>query len=65
MILENDTIDIVGLAELAPGKQVKIILNHAGGEKETIWANHSYNNAQVEWFRAGSALNLIRNKNKM
>ena len=64
-ILENDTIDILGLAEFAPGKQIKIILNHAGGKNETIWANHSYNIAQVEWFRAGSALNLIRNKNKI
>jgi len=63
-ILENDKIDIVGLGELAPGKQVKIILNHAGGGKETIYANHSYNDAQIEWFKAGSALNLIRRKNK-
>jgi aconitate hydratase len=63
-ILENDRLDIVGLAKLAPGNQVKIILNHAGGEKETIYANHSYNEAQIEWFKAGSALNLIRNKNR-
>ena len=63
-ILENDRIDITGLGEFAPGKQVKIILNHAGGGKDTIYANHSYNQAQIEWFRAGSALNLIGNKNK-
>ena len=59
-ILETDRIDIVGLKELAPGKKVMIILNHAGGDKETIYANHSYNDSQLEWFRAGSALNLIR-----
>ena len=63
-ILENDKIDIVGLGELAPGKQIRIILNHAGGGKETIYANHSYNKAQIEWFKAGSALNLIRKMKK-
>jgi len=63
-ILEKDRIDITGLGELAPGRQVKIILNHTGGDSDTIYANHSYNQAQIEWFRAGSALNLIRNKNK-
>ena len=63
-ILENDRIDIVDLKSMAPGKQVKIILNHAGGKHETIYANHSYNEAQIEWFRAGSALNLIRSGNK-
>jgi aconitate hydratase len=63
-ILENDKIDIVGLGELAPGKQIRIILNHAGGGKENIYANHSYNEAQIEWFKAGSALNLIRKMKK-
>lgn len=61
-IRETDRIDIVGLSDLAPGKQVKIILVHADGERETIYSNHSYNEAQIEWFRAGSALNLIRSK---
>ena len=64
-IRETDRIDIVGLGELTPGRQVKIILVHADGEKETIFANHSYNEAQIGWFRAGSALNLIRNKHKI
>jgi aconitate hydratase len=63
-ILENDSIDISGLSEIAPGKQVKLILNHADGVREVIYANHTYNEAQIDWFRAGSALNLIRNKNK-
>jgi aconitate hydratase len=63
-ILENDKIDIIGLDGLAPGKQVKIILNHHEGDKEIIYASHSYNEAQIEWFKAGSALNLIRNKNR-
>jgi aconitate hydratase len=63
-ILESDKIDIVGLKELAQGKPIKLILNHAGGDKETIYANHSYNDTQIEWFRAGSALNLISRKNR-
>ncbi|MCU0377275.1 MAG: aconitate hydratase [Bacteroidales bacterium] len=61
-ICETDRIDIVGLSDLKPGKQIKIILFHADGRKETIYANHSYNETQIGWFRAGSALNLIRNK---
>jgi len=63
-ILEGDRFDIVGLDSLAPGSKVKICLNHAGGDKEVIYANHSYNDAQIEWFRAGSALNLISRKNR-
>jgi aconitate hydratase len=63
-ILENDKIDIVGLQGFAPGIPVKVILNHTDGGKEVIYARHSYNEAQIEWFKAGSALNLIRNKNR-
>jgi len=62
-ILENDKIDIIGLKELSPGKQLTIILNHSDGKREVIIANHSYNAAQIEWFKAGSALNLIRKSN--
>jgi len=63
-IRETDKFDIIGLHEFLPGKQIKIIIRHSNGEKETIFANHSYNETQIEWFKAGSALNLIRNKNK-
>jgi len=59
-IQETDKIDIVDLNQMAPGKQVKVVLNHSDGKSETITANHSYNEAQIEWFKAGSALNLIR-----
>lgn len=59
-IQEQDKIDVVGLNEFAAGKQLRLILNHANGEKETILANHTYNDSQIEWFKAGSALNLIR-----
>lgn len=59
-IEERDIIDITGLKGFAPGKQVEVILNHSDGRKEKILANHSYNETQIEWFKAGSALNLIR-----
>jgi aconitate hydratase len=62
-IKEDDKIDIVGLTDFAPGKQLTVILNHSDGTSETISAKHSYNDAQVAWFKAGSALNLIRKSN--
>lgn len=62
-IRETDKIDITGLKEFSPGVKIKIILNHLNGEMEVIYANHSYNEVQIKWFKAGSALNLIRSKN--
>lgn len=59
-IKEKDKIDIVGLNEFAPDKPVKLILSHHNGEREIIYANHTFNQSQIEWFKAGSALNLIR-----
>lgn len=59
-IREDDTFDIVGLTTFSEGKPLEIILNHADGSKETILANHTYNVNQFEWFKAGSALNLIK-----
>jgi aconitate hydratase len=63
-IQENDKIDVTGLKQLAPGRQVTVVLNHTDGKKDTILAKHSYNEAQIEWFKAGSALNLIRKTNQ-
>ena len=62
-IRETDKFDITGLNEFSPGKKIRIIIRHSNGEEETILANHSYNEAQIEWFKAGSALNLIRSRN--
>lgn len=59
-IQEDDTIDIVGLTEFAPGKQLTMVLHHADGSSDKIQLNHTYNEQQIEWFKAGSALNLIR-----
>ena len=60
-ILEDDRISLVGLTNLKPGKQVKCILSHGNGQSEDIMLNHSYNQSQIEWFKAGSALNVLRN----
>ncbi len=63
-IEEKDTIDILGLKDFSPGRHLTVLLHHADGTKETILMDHSYNDAQIEWFKAGSALNLIREKNQ-
>ncbi|MBT8362612.1 MAG: aconitate hydratase [Deltaproteobacteria bacterium] len=59
MIREDDRIDLVNLAQLTPNQPVTCIVNHADGTKDTLQLNHTYNSAQVEWFKAGSALNLM------
>jgi aconitate hydratase len=59
-IREDDTFDIVGLTHFTVGKPLKIVINHSDGTSEFILANHSYNKNQFEWFKAGSALNLIK-----
>lgn len=61
-IQEDDTFDIIGLTEFTPGKPLTIVIHHKDGSSETILANHSYNAQQIEWFKAGGALNIIRNK---
>ncbi len=60
-ILEDDKISLVDLNDLEPGKQVKCIISHNNGSKEEILLNHSYNKSQIEWFKAGSALNVLKN----
>jgi aconitate hydratase len=59
-ILEGDTIDIIGLTTFTPDVPLTLVLNHANGAKEEIAVNHSYNAQQIEWFKAGGALNIIR-----
>lgn len=59
-IQEDDTIDITGLETFAPGKPLTVVLHHANGSKESIEVNHTYNEQQIQWFREGGALNLIR-----
>ncbi len=61
-IQEDDTIDIIDLNSFAPDKPLTLLLHHADGSEDTIIANHTYNQAQIDWFKAGSALNLIKAK---
>jgi aconitate hydratase len=61
-ILEDDKISLTNLNELEPQKQVTCIISHGNGNKEEILLNHSYNKSQIEWFKSGSALNVLRNK---
>jgi aconitate hydratase len=63
LILEDDTFNFIDLVEFAPGKPLTVELVHADGTKDLIKLNHTYNDQQIGWFRAGSALNLIRQQN--
>jgi len=62
-VQEGDRIDIIGLKDFQPGKALKVNLNHADGSQDSFDVYHSYNENQIEWFKAGSALNLIRLNN--
>jgi aconitate hydratase len=59
-ILEDDIIDIIGLTSFAPNHPLQIMLHHSDGSEHTIQVNHSYNEQQIEWFKEGAALNIIR-----
>lgn len=63
LIREDDRISLVDIDAMAPGKPLSVELAHADGSKEVIKAAHSYNDAQIAWFKAGSALNLIKLQN--
>ncbi len=59
-VQQDDNIDIVGLTSFAPGTPLTVVLNHADGTKDEFQVNHTYNAQQIEWFKAGAALNIIR-----
>ncbi|MCF8225207.1 MAG: aconitate hydratase [Bacteroidales bacterium] len=63
-IREDDTIGILGLKKFSPGKNLIVRLDHSDGTTEEFEASHSYSKTQIEWFKAGSALNLIRQRNQ-
>ncbi len=63
-IQEDDKISLLGLNNLEPEKPVACVLFHNDGSKDKISLEHSYNNSQIEWFKAGSALNVLRNKHQ-
>ncbi len=65
LIQEDDRIDILGLTEFSVGTPLRVKLNHADGTSDSFNVNHTYNEQQIEWFKAGGALNIIRmNQNK-
>ncbi|MBK7885924.1 MAG: aconitate hydratase [Bacteroidetes bacterium] len=61
-VLEDDVIDILGLTTFTPGQQLTVRLNHNNGTSDDIKVNHTYNENQIEWFKAGGALNIIRSQ---
>ena len=63
LIQEDDTFNFTDIADFSPGKPLTIVLRHADGSEDTIVVNHTYNDAQIEWYRKGSALNLIKEQN--
>jgi aconitate hydratase len=63
LIQEDDTFNFIDLKDFAPGKPLTIEVVHADGSTNTVIANHTYNAQQIEWFKEGSALNLIKKQN--
>jgi len=63
-VREDDKIDLIGIKELAPGSTIKMIMKHADGTTDEAILNHTMNENQIAWFKAGSALNLIAEMNK-
>jgi aconitate hydratase len=63
LIQEDDTFNFTDLKDFTPGKQINIDVIHADGSEDTILTNHTYNEQQIQWFREGSALNLIKKEN--
>lgn len=59
-IREDDKVSITGLASFAPGKPLTLVIDHADGTQESIKLHHTYNESQIGWFKAGSALNTHR-----
>ncbi len=59
-VQEDDTIDIIDLKEFAPDRQLTLVFRHADGTEDVVKTNHTYNDSQIAWFKAGSALSLIK-----
>ena len=64
LIKEDDTFNFTDLTDFGEGKQLNLEIIHNDGTKNNIKLNHTYNQQQIDWFKAGSALNLIRKENK-
>ena len=59
-IQEDDSVDVIGLTSFAPGTPLTLVFTHVDGTSDSVVANHTYNEQQIEWFKAGAALNIIR-----
>jgi len=64
LIKEDDKVSITGLNEFAPGKSLSMVIKHSDGSEDNCQLNHTFNQAQIDWFKAGSALNLIAAQQK-
>ena len=58
----DDTIDVDGLSALAPGSQLRVVLHHADGSTDEFAAHHTMSEEHIDWFKAGSALNLLASR---
>ena len=65
LIQEDDIFNFVDLKSFAPGKPINIEVIHSDGSRDKISANHTYNTQQIEWYKEGSALNLIKRQNSL
>ena len=64
LIQENDTFNFIDLEDFAEDKPLTLEIVHDDGSKDLVKVNHTYNEAQINWFREGSALNMIKKQNK-
>ena len=62
LVRENDRVSFIGLSSITPGEPVTMLLSHMDGRMETMKLLHSYTPDQIQWFKAGSALNLMKGK---
>ena len=65
LIQEDDIFNFVDLSDFAPGKPLTVEVVHADGSVDTIKCNHTYNEQQIDWYRAGSALNMIKGTKRL
>ena len=63
LIQEDDLFNFIDLESFSPGKQISIEIVHSDGSKDLIKTDHTYNDQQIEWYKEGSALNLIKKGN--
>jgi len=59
-VQERDRVSVLGVAALAPGKSLRVVFHHADGRRDDLEVRHTFNAEQIAWFRAGSALNVLR-----